>query len=307
MVLYLFNSIWVAPTTITLFGHLIFTNFQHKILFLFFFNLLLIMLVFLSNFYFSSRELFDFLIVFINCFYFLFLLFCSNTIFTSIFIIEVISTCIFLLIISSTVSTAFFYNNLNFSFGSVFQSATPFYHLQSILYFFWVSLISALSLFFFLIYIYLKLLTLDWFILEYIFYYVCNSSSISQILSIGVVWFVFIFCFFLKCGLAPLHLWKPTFFKGLPFYTLFVYICFYYFSVFLFFLYLFNTYLSDIFFFFVYISLFLVFVGLLALLSIVCEATYIKSFLAISSIINSLLVCLALMSSHLTGVTFNLL
>jgi len=106
------------------------------------------------------------------------------------------------------------------------------------------------------------------------------------------------FCIFLKCGIAPLYIWKPTFFKGIPFYTIFFYICFFYLFLFLFIIHLLTSYFSEIFYFYSVVTLVFVVTGLITLLFIVCESYYFKAFLAISSILNSLFVILALSTTH---------
>ena len=289
---------WVSPSTSAWFGHIVVTGFQTKMTILVLFNFFLVLLTFLSNTYFTSREIYDYVITMFNFMYWVILIFFSNTVFTSIFIIEVLSTLIFLLLITSTFSSTFFYRNLNLSFGHLFQQSTPYSYLQSILYFFWVSLISSLNLFLFCLFFYLKLFSLDWYIMEHIFVYLSNLTSLKDLLSIGLTWFILMFCIFLKCGIAPLYIWKPTFFKGIPFYTIFFYICFFYFSLFLFIIHLLTSYFSEIFYFYSIITFLLLVTGLVTLLFIVCESYYFKAFLAISSILNSLFVILALSTTH---------
>lgn len=290
--------LWVAPATSAWFGHLVITNFQTKLAYLILLNFTVIMLVMSATVYFTSREIYDYIITTFNFFYWIILIFYSNTIFTSIFIIEVLSTLIFLLLITSTFSSAFFYRNLNLSFGHLFQQSTPYSYLQSILYFFWVSLLSSLNLFLFCLFFYFKIFTFDWYLMEHIFIYFTNVSSLKEILSLGMTWFILMFCIFLKCGIAPLYIWKPTFFKGIPFYTIFFYICFFYLFLFLFIIHLLTSYFSEIFYFYSIVTLVFLVTGLITLLFIVCESYYFKAFLAISSILNSLFVILALSTTH---------
>ena len=290
--------LWVAPATSAWFGHLVITNFQTKLAYLILLNFTLIMLVMSATVYFTSREIYDYIITTFNFFYWIILIFYSNTIFTSIFIIEVLSTLIFLLLITSTFSSSFFYRNLNLSFGHLFQQSTPYSYLQSILYFFWVSLLSSLNLFLFCLFFYFKVFTFDWDLMEHIFIYFTNVSSLKEILSLGMTWFILMFCIFLKCGIAPLYIWKPTFFKGIPFYTIFFYICFFYLFLFLFIIHLLTSYFSEIFYFYSIVTLVFLVTGLITLLFIVCESYYFKAFLAISSILNSLFVILALSTTH---------
>ena len=289
---------WVSPSTSAWFGHVVITSFQTKLTLLILFNFTVILLVVSATMYFTSREIYDYTITMFNFLYWIILIFFSNTIFTSIFVIEVLSTLIFLLLITSTFSSTFFYRNLNLSFGHLFQQSTPYSYLQSILYFFWVSLLSSLNLFLFCLFFYFKLFTFDWYLMEHIFIYFSNTASLKELLSLGLTWFVLMLCIFLKCGIAPLYIWKPTFFKGIPFYTIFFYICFFYLFLFLFVIHLLTSYFSEIFYFYSLVSMVFITTGLVTLLFIVCESYYFKAFLAISSVLNSLFVILALSTTH---------
>lgn len=291
---------WSSYPLTAWFGNIILSSFQLKITYLIIFFFFLILTVYSTSFYFSSKEPYDFIIVVFNFFFWLLFLFYSNTIFTVVFFIEITSTLIFLLIITSTFSSTYFYNSLNLNLHGYFNQTTPFFYVQVLIYFFWISLISSLNLFFFLILFYIKFLTMDWFIFEFIFFYVSNLSTNKDIVFLSLVWFNFLFCVFLKCGLVPFYFWKPTFFKGIPLHALFFYICFFYFFIFLFFLYFFLNYLNEIFYYFVGVNILLLLIGFFILLFIICEAYYIKSFLALSSILNTLFVFLAISGSNLT-------
>lgn len=290
--------LWASPSTSAWFGHVVITSFQTKLTLLILLNFVAILLVVSATMYFTSREIYDYTITMFNFLYWIILIFFSNTIFTSIFVIEVLSTLIFLLLITSTFSSAFFYRNLNLSFGHLFQQSTPYSYLQSILYFFWVSLLSSLNLFLFCLFFYFKLFTFDWYLMEHVFIYFSNTASLKELLSLGLTWFVLMLCIFLKCGIAPLYIWKPTFFKGIPFYTIFFYICFFYLFLFLFIIHLLTSYFSEIFYFYSLVSMVFITTGLVTLLFIVCESYYFKAFLAISSVLNSLFVILALSTTH---------
>ena len=299
VIISLINFAWISPEISAWFGHVVFASFQTKIFTLLNFSFILFLWVFSHTTYYSSKEIYDFLITTFSFFYWIFLLFCSNSIFSTIFVIEVLSTLILLLIVTSTFSSTYFYRNTNLSFGHLFQQTTPFSYIQSILYFFWVSLISSLNLFLFCLFFYIKVLTFDWYLIEHIFNFVVTSSSSKEIFTLSLSWYILIFCLFLKCGVAPLYIWKPTFFKGIPFYTVFMYVCLFYFFLFLFIIHMLTSYFSEVYYFYSVTSVTFIFAGLFVLLSIVCETFYLKSFLAISSLLNSLFVFLAIISPHL--------
>ena len=300
----LINYSWTSPLISIWFGHLIFSSLQFKITYLLSFIFILVWVAYSSSFYYSSQEVYDYTIVTYSFLYWLILLFYSNNIFTVIFFIEILSTLINLLLITSVFSSTYFYNNLSLSSHSYFSQSTPFSFLQTLLFFFWISLVGSLNLFIFLVLFYVKFLTFDWYTLEAVFYYIVSISDLKSIFFTSLVWFNFMFCIFLKCGLVPFYFWKPVFFKGIPAHALFFYIFFFYFSIFLFFIYFLIVYLSDIFYFNLIINLILIVLGIFFLMFILCESYYIKAFLAMSSILNTLLIFLAMSSFCIADFTF---
>jgi len=298
------NLIWVAPTVTVWFGHLVFNKFQNKFIFFILTFSFLYLTVFTTTTYFTSRDIYDYLITLILFIYWTLLLFLSNTFFTVIFIIEVLGSLIFLLLITSTFSNTFFYRNLNFNYGHLFQQSLPYNMLQSLLFLFWVSLVSSLNLFLFLLTFYLKILTFDWYLIEYIFIYFISISSVKDIYALSVSWFIILFSIFLKCGITPFYVWKPVFFKGIPLYTLFFYISFFYFFIFLFMIHFLVLYFSSIFYFYLLVFWIFILLGVIILLCIICESYYLKIFLAISSILNSLIVFMSIATINYSDYMF---
>lgn len=294
IILILLNIVWSSPIITSWFGHLVFTSFCHKFSLIITLNFIAVFYILISSSYFTSQDFMDYLTVIYNFYVWLIVLYFANSIYTLIFVVELLSTLIFLLITTSSYSSNYFYNNLDISLFNYKTYSLPFSFLQSILFFFWISLIASLSLFFFLLFFYIKLLTFDWFLVEYIFMYFVQTKSIFEVYSLGVVFFIFLFCIFLKCGLAPLFIWKPTFFKGLSVSLLFFYVCLYYLFLFLLLVNVLLHYLHELFYYFVFVQTLLLSIGLFFLVFILCETFYLKSFLAISSILNSLIVFLAL-------------
>lgn len=295
---------WSSSTLSAWFGHIVFSSVTFKIIGLVLLVFTLVTLLFCSTSYFSSKEIYDYVIVQFHFLYWVILLFLTNSLFTTIFVIEVLSTLILLLIITSTFSTTFFYNNLDLSFGHVFQNSVPTTYMQSLLYFFWISLISSLNLFLLLIFLFLKLNSLDYYLIEHVFSFFVSSSSPKEIASLWLVSFLLLLCIFLKCGLAPLFLWKLTFFRGLPTLAIAFYVCFFYFFIFLFFIHLITSYLSVLFFCFAWVNLLFVVLGLGLITLVLLESLYVKTFIALSSILNSLLVLMSLAASHTIQMSF---
>lgn len=298
------NWSWFSSSTSCWFGHVSVNSFPLKIFIFTWVVFLLTSYVELSNSYFSSRDIYDSLITKISLTFWLSFIFFSNSLITTIFIIEVMSALLFLLITTSVYSTTFYYKNIDFSQYNYFQNVIPYSFLNSLIYFFWVSLIASLNLFLFTIYLYTNLMSLDWYLLEHIYYYYLNISSYKDLYLLGIVWFIMLFSILLKCGIAPFFVWKPTFFKGLPLNTLFFYITLFYFSLFLFFIHFISSYMFYFTSTYSYVFLVLLLIGIVVLISILFESFFIKSFLAVSSILNSLLVFLALATTHSETLVF---
>ena len=174
----LVNFAWISPDLTSWFGHLILTSFQIRVTYLILFVFFCVWLSYSSSFYYASQEIYDYTTVTYSFCLWIIFLFYSNNIFTVIFFIEILSTIIMLLIITSVFSSTYFYNNLNLSRHSYFNQSTPFAFLQTIMFFFWISLISSLNLFVFLTLFYLKLFTFDWYTVEYVFYYLISVSDL---------------------------------------------------------------------------------------------------------------------------------
>jgi hypothetical protein len=72
----------------------------------------------------------------------------------------------------------------------------------------------------------------------------------------------------------------------------------------MFFLYFLIIYLNEIFYFFIIINMCLLMIGFFILLFIICEAFYLKTFLAVSSIINTLFIFLSLNGTNFIDFIF---
>ena len=285
-------------------GHILLNSFSKKVFFLILFVFIIYLQVFFSFSNFTSREIYDFLAVNLNCTVWLYCLFLSNSLLSSFFIIEVLSALLFLLLVSSAFSSLSYYNNLDLNNHHFLNNSLPITFLKSIIFFFWVSLLASLNLFMFTLLLYTSLFSFDWFLLEHVFFYILTSATTDIVSLLGLIWYVLLFSIFTKCGLAPFFFWKPTFFKGLTFNSIFFYICIFYFTLFLFFI---NFMSSSFFFVFnYYFNIFglITLVGLFLVLFLVLEAFYIKTFLAVSSILNSLMIFLSMSASHALCVNF---
>ena len=136
IIFYLLFSTWMGASLSLWFGHLIFTSTQVRLSYLILAFFSVLWFGYLSTFYYSSQEIYDYTIVIYSFFLWMLFLFYSNNLFTVIFFIEILSTVISLTIITSVFSSVYFYNNLDFSSHSYFQHSTPFSFLQTSIFFF---------------------------------------------------------------------------------------------------------------------------------------------------------------------------
>lgn len=295
---------WSGPTVTAWFGHLAFSSFQFKITYVLSAFFTSYVCLFLTSVHYSSMNVYDYSTTLFNFFLWLWLMFFSNNLFTFIFFLELLSALVTLLLVTSTFSSTHFYNTLSYSRHSYFQNSTPTALLQVLLMFFWTTLLSSLTLFIFLIMFYLQFLTFDWNLTDAVFAFLVSTSSIGSIFTISFSWLLVLVCIFIKCGIVPFFLWKPAFFKGMTLISLFFYVYVYYFSVFIFFLYVIFFYLNELFFFNLYVVVLLVILGTLGVSALLFESFYLKSFLALSSILNSILIFYALCSFQASDLLF---
>lgn len=99
---------------------------------------------------------------------------------------------------------------------------------------------------------------------------------------------LFIFGFFLKAGIAPFHLFKVEIYRGLPFFTVFIYTFLYFISFFLYFIYVVYILLPHILYYNFYILELIIVYASLYLSASLFSNRHVKTFLALSSILNSL-------------------
>ena len=294
LLLLVVHTTWIGPSLTAWFGHLIFSSFQFKLTYILYSFFLTYLIVLLSTHHTTSLNFFDFVVTLLNFFMWVWVLSFSSNVFTFIFFLELLSAAITLLLITSTFSSYHFYNNISFTQYSYFQISTPTSYLQTLMFFFWITLFASLALFLFLITFYLKFFTFDFSLVSSIFTFLVVNSSLKSLLSISATWFMFLIAISIKCGLLPFYLWKPTFFKGMTMISLFYYIYIYYFTVLFMFLYVVGNHFHELFTFYLSFTLVLVIIATVGLVSIVFESFYFKAFLALSSIFNSTLLLYAL-------------
>lgn len=304
LLIFFVHFTWSGPSLVAWFGHIIFSSFQYKVTYVLFAFVASYWSAFLMTTHYSSTNAYDYSITIFNFFVWLWFMFFSNNIFTFIFFLELLSASITLLLVTSTFSSSYFYNNTSYSTHSYFQTSTPTALLQSLMLFFWITLVASLMLFLFIIFTYLKFFSFDWGLTDSIFLYLVATSSIKSLAILTLVWSLLVICLFIKCGIVPFYFWKPSFFKGMTITSLFFYTYIYYFSLFLYFVYVLFIYFNEVFFLNLYPLTILLVAGTLGLTSILLESLYIKSFLALSSILNSVLILYALPSFQASDFLF---
>ena len=290
----LIHSTWAGPSLTAWFGHLVFSSFQFKLTYVLHLFFITYLIVLLSTHHASSLNFFDFVTTVLNFFMWVWILSFSSNVFTFIFFLELLSAAVTLLLVTSTFSSYHFYNNVSFASHSYFQISTPTAYLQTLMFFFWITLFASLALFLFLITFYLKFFTFDFSLVSSVFSFLVVTSSLKSLFSISLTWFMFLAAVAIKCGLLPFYLWKPSFFKGMTMISLFFYIYVYYFTVLFMFLYVIGNYFHELFVFYLSFTLVLTILATVGLVSIVFESFYFKAFLALSSIFNSTLLLYAL-------------
>ena len=300
----LLHTSWSGPALTAWFGHIEFHNFQFKLTYALYFFFATYLAALASNTHASSTNFFDYVISLFNFFVWLWFMLFSNNMFSFIFFLELLSAAVTLFLVTSSFSSSHFYNNLSFSKHGYFNVSTPTAMLQMLMLFFWITLVSSLMLFVFLITFYLKFLTLDLNLLSSVFTFLVFTASLKLVFATSFCWLLFLVCIFIKCGIVPFYLWKPAFFKGMSLNALFFYVYVYYFSIFLMFVYVAFFFLNEVFFFHLYVVIGFVVVATLGLPFILFESYYLKAFLALSSILNSVLIFYALCNSQASDVLF---
>jgi len=304
LLILLIHTNWVGPTIIAWFGHIIFSDYQFKITFIVFFFYTSYLTSVLPSLHFSSSAPYDYILSTLNFFIWLWISFFSNNIFTFIFFLELLSASIMLMLITSSFSSTHFYNNLSYNSYSYFHTSTPLAFLQTLLFFFWISLLSSLMLFVFIIFFYVKIVTFDWSITDLVLNFLINISSLKLLTTISLIWLLLIICMLIKCGTVPFYFWKPTFFKGMSFTSLFFYVYVYYFSIFFYLTYVIFMYLNEFFIANIHVMTLILLIAIVTLPSLLFESYYTKTFLALSSILNSIFIFFIMCSIPTSSLIF---
>lgn len=293
--------LWNSAIIISWFGHLIFDLFQFKVTLFIGLATIGFFVTLSPTLFHINKESFDFLIITSHFILWETLLFFSNTILVAVILIEILSTLILLLLVNSSFSSFYFFSNLNLSMHAYFNQSQPHSLIQALLLIFWVSLLISLNLFLFVILFYFQFATTDWFLLEWLFTWMTGTVNGAQD-SISLIWFSFFSSLVFKCGLVPFHFWKPTFFRNASLFFLFFYVTFFYVLLLLFLMTFLTSFMGEFFFTFNACNVILIAMGFAVLLFLLLEAYHIRTFIALSSILNTLLILITI--SSLNGTYF---
>ena len=291
-----YHSLWISPVLTLWFGHLTFTALQFKVLYLVSVMFITYLISLCNVTHLSSRLIYDYVITLFHLWVWLWVLFFTNNLFSLIFFVELLSISVTLLLVTSVFTSSHFYNLTSYTTHTYFQHSYPTTLLHTLVTFFWMTLVSSLLLFLFLLIFHVLILTFDLSLINSLFMFLTSSSETVLITSLSLTWFMFLLCIFIKGGIVPFFVWKPSFFKGISYLALFFYIYVYYFTLFLYFIYCIFFILNELLLFYIYLLIGLVSLGAIIMSSILFESFYIKSFFALSSILNSLIIFFAVAS-----------
>ena len=270
----------------------VYTDFQFKYLIFNSFFFLLIFTSLLSSSFLSGQNVFEFFFFVINLNIWLISLVFANNLLIFIFSVEILSTINFVLFVLSIFNQTTFYNLNDMDDFKYFNNTNPSLYLQTLIYMYWVGLIGSLLLFIFLVFFYKLTLTLDFYLLIYLYewYFFNLDFSTFWFINSSITWIIFLVIIFLKCAIFPFFFWKPSLFKGIPLHVIQVYITLYFFSLFLYLNYFLFIYLPSIFYFFIFELYLILFIGLIFLTLSILDSYFFKTFFALSSSINTLFI-----------------
>lgn len=283
----LFCTLYILklPLPLGLWNHFKYSNFIIYIVEI----IILINIIFLyiiNTFSFNSEVIkSDFFFSLINLSIFLILLLFTNSFYSFFFVIEVNSLLLFYKFLTSRLwykdsSSKRLEDQKNSKFN-------PRIFLNMLFFQFWSSFFSSIFFVYIIIYILYSFGSTEWSIVNYL-----NTIKYSNINYNYAVFYLiislFLFSFFIKLGLTPIHLYKIEIYKGISYLSIFFYSTYYFFIFFFYFILIIISNLSSFYTYFFLLLLLLIIVGSVFIISLLFDINYIKAFFAYSSIVNSL-------------------
>jgi hypothetical protein len=218
-------------------------------------------------------------------------LYMSISIYSFFFIIEVMGVATILLFSSNSLTTPFGPETSSSSnYGIPYSKPTKL--AASLFIQFWMSFFSSIMLILFLI-------------LSIYFWNTSNFNEINLILTLAKLdythihplyvslWdMLFVLAFFIKSGISPFHILKMDLYKGLSLSTVYCYTILYFVGIYIYFLYIIYYLLPHILHNNFYLLEFMLVISSFYLIITLFSSKYLKVFLALSSVLNSVLLLL---------------
>ena len=170
------------------------------------------------------------------------------------------------------------------------------YYFTAILLQFWISFFSSIIFIFGLLFLIQNSMFIEWDNIQIFSFFFKNTIIFNNSIVLG--WWLIIFSIFLKLGIIPVFLWKPEIYKFFNSIILFIYMTFYFLNILLFFIFFIYYYINLLFDWFTNIFFFSIFCTFLIVPIFFFSITELRSFLAISSIIQISYILLCLIYSN---------
>lgn len=210
----------------------------------------------------------------------------SNSLFTFFFFLELISwTMLWKFSVTKPMSSKFWEN---FKDNGSNDKFTPKSIANVILFQYFSNFFSSILIVFSVVTIFSKYGTTEWIALNFLNLINGNLTSLSDFNGDYFLFIPLYFAIFFKMGVAPLQLFKVEIYKGIPFLTLCFYTTMYffaYFSVTVVLIYDWFSSSANCFWFFMVIFVIL---GMLHVMTLMFDVTFIKAFFAYSTVINAI-------------------
>jgi NADH:ubiquinone oxidoreductase subunit 2 (subunit N) len=152
---------------------------------------------------------------------------------------------------------------------------------------YWVTFLSTVYIIFFYINVFYIHGTSEWFLLQCInILNVENTQASNNSLRVQLI--IFILSVVFKLGVTPFHLFKIEVYKGIPFLSIFFYTTYYFIVLFVLFMYMLSDLLTSFNNQYIFLLMFLITIGSIYVGILLFDISFLKSFFAYSTIINTI-------------------
>lgn len=272
-------------TNLAWYDHLIVSNFNYTITFISYILIFFILIKELSNKKNHTNRNSETILAFFLFTYTLQLLLYTNNLFSFIVLLEFQSLCLmyYLLTSSNFISNKFLKKNETLSYLNEYSQNVTY----SILFNYWMAFFGSILLVYSLISIEKTYGFIDWSSLNILFMFEMKQVSQTANFIWILYWFPLFLGFLIKLGYAPVYLWKPEFYKGLSYSTLFFFMTVYFFLFFITFSVIFFKQLSSLNYVWInYITIFTT-ITALSIIFAIFDLSTLKSFLGYGTIMHT--------------------